>query len=144
MTPIATLAPLLGMAAITFVLMFGMVITRRRAVMEKKTDPKDLLQRGGKNPWPPQAAQFSDAYQNSLELPILFYAVFMLAIVLRQTDILFVALAWLFVIFRAVQAYVHTTSNTRKYRSYAFRAGALALLAIWILFTWRLLKDTIA
>ncbi len=138
MTPLFALAPLLAMAAITFVLMFGMVITRRRAVMDKKTDPKDLLLRGGKNPWPPQAAQFSDAYQNSLELPILFYAVFILAIVMRQTDFVFVALAWLFVLCRAVQAYVHTTSNTRKYRSYAFRGGALVLLAMWILFAVRL------
>ncbi len=138
MTPLFALAPLLAMAAITFVLMFGMVITRRRAVMDKKTDPKDLLLRGGKNPWPPQAAQFSDAYQNSLELPILFYAVFILAIVMRQTDIVFVALAWLFVICRAAQAYVHTTSNTRKYRSYAFRGGALVLLAMWLLFAVRL------
>jgi hypothetical protein len=139
MSPLATLAPLIAMAAITFVLMFGMVITRRRAVMDKKTDPKDLLTRGGKNPWPPQAAQFSDAYQNSLELPILFYAVFILAVIAAQTDLIFILLAWAFVLFRAVQAYIHTTTNTRKYRSLAFRGGALVLLAIWILFVFRLI-----
>lgn len=138
MTPFVALSPLLAMAAITFILMFGMVITRRKAVMEQKTDPKDLLVRGGKNPWPPQAAQFSDAYQNSLELPILFYAVFILAVILRQIDLVFVALAWVFVLFRGVQAYIHTTSNARKYRSYAFRGGALALLAMWILFAVRI------
>ncbi len=138
MTPFVALSPLLAMAAITFILMFGMVIARRKAVMEQKTDPKDLLVRGGKNPWPPQAAQFSDAYQNSLELPILFYAVFILAVILRQIDLVFVALAWVFVLFRAVQAYIHTTSNARKYRSYAFRGGALALLAMWILFAVRI------
>jgi len=139
MSPLATLAPLIAMAAITFVLMFGMVITRRRAVMDKKTDPKDLLTRGGKNPWPPQAAQFSDAYQNSLELPILFYAVFILAVIAAQTDLIFIVLAWVFVLFRAVQAYIHTTTNARKYRSLAFRGGALVLLAIWILFVIRLI-----
>lgn len=140
MSPLTFLAPLLAMAAITFVLMFGMVITRRRAVMEKQTDPKDLLVRGGSNPWPPQAAQFSDAYQNALELPVLFYAVIILAFITRQADYVFVVLAWLFVLCRAVQAYVHTTSNTRKYRSYAFRAGAFALVVMWAWFAIRLLS----
>ena len=138
MSTLAILAPLLAMAALTFILMFGMVLTRRRAVLDKKVKPKDLLIRGGNNPWPPQAAQFGDAYQNSLELPILFYAVVMLAFITRQADIIFVALAWIFVLCRLVQAYVHTTSNVRKYRSLAFRAGALVLFALWILFTVRL------
>jgi len=139
MSTFSILAPLLAMAALTFVLMFGMVITRRRAVMDKKVDPKDLLIRG-KNPWPPQAAQFGDAYQNSLELPILFYVVVILAFVTRQADIIFVTLAWVFVLCRATQAYVHTTSNTRKYRSWAYRAGAIVLFAIWILLTARLVS----
>lgn len=137
----STLAPLIAMAALTFVLMFGMVLTRRRAVMDKKTNPKDLLVRGGKNPWPPQAAQFSDAYLNSLELPILFYAVFILAIIAGSIDNIFLVLAWLFVLCRAAQAFIHTTSNTRKYRSLAFRAGALVLFAMWVLFTIQLFSE---
>jgi hypothetical protein len=138
MSTLAILAPLLAMAAITFVLMFGMVLTRRRAVMDKKTDPKDLLVRGGKNPWPPQAAQFGDAYSNSFELPAVFYALVIVAFITKQADTIFVALSWAFVLCRAVQAYVHTTSNTRKYRSYAFRAGALVLFAVFLLLTFRL------
>lgn len=128
----AILAPLFAMAAITFVLMFGMVVTRRRAVMDKKTDPNDLLTRGGKNPWPPQAAQFSDAYSNSLELPMLFYVVVILAFTTRQADLVFLLVSWLFVVFRVLQAYIHTTTNARKYRSLAFRGGALTLVVLWI------------
>lgn len=139
MSTLTILAPLLVMAAITFVLMFGMVITRRRAVMDKQVDPKDLLVRGGKNPWPAKPAQFSDAYSNSLELPLLFYAVVILAFITRQADFIFVLLAWLFVFCRAAQAYIHTTSNARKYRSYAFRAGALTLVVMWVWFAIRLI-----
>jgi hypothetical protein len=141
MSTLTIVAPLLVMAAITFILMFGMVLTRRRAVMEKKTDPKDLLIRGGNNPWPPQAAQFSDAYQNSLELPVLFYAVGVLTLITGHANTTFVVLSWLFVLCRAVQAYVHVTSNTRKYRSYAFRAGALVLFFIWAALTNRLITS---
>ena len=141
MSTLIVLGPLLAMAAITFVLMFGMVITRRRAVMEKKTDPKDLLVRGGSNPWPPQAAQFSDAYQNSLELPVLFYAVGVLTLITGHANAAFDVLSWLFVLCRAVQSYVHVTSNTRKYRSYAFRAGAIVLFFIWASLTNRLITS---
>lgn len=138
MSNLAVLGPLLTMALITFILMFGMVLTRRKAVAEKKTDPKDLLVRGGKNPWPPQAAQFSDAYQNSLELPILFYALSILTLMTGYANTTFVVLSWLFVACRAVQSYIHVTTNARKYRSYAFRTGALVLFAIWVALTYRL------
>lgn len=139
MNNLVVLGPLLAMAALTFVLAFGMVMTRRRAVMQKKTNPKDLLIRGGKNPWPPQAAQFSDAYLNSLELPIVFYALSILTLLTGFANTTFVILSWLFVLCRAVQAYVHVTSNTRKYRSYAFRSGAVVLFAIWLVLTYRLI-----
>lgn len=141
MSSLVVLGPLLAMALITFVLMFGMVLTRTRAVKDKKTDPKDLLVRGGKNPWPAQAAQFSDAYQNSLELPIVFYALSILTIFTGFANTTFVVLSWLFVFFRLVQAYIHVTSNTRKYRSYAFRGGALTLAAIWIALVYRLIAS---
>jgi hypothetical protein len=139
MSTLIVLGPLLAMALITFILMFGMVLTRTRAVKQKKTNPKDALIRGGKNPWPPQAAQFSDAYHNSLELPVVFYALSILTIFTGYANTTFVVLSWLFVLCRAVQASIHVTSNTRKYRSYAFRAGALVLFAIWAALTYRLI-----
>lgn len=137
MTAQMILAPLVAQAALTFYLMAGMMLLRRRAVMEKKVKPKDLLIRAGGNPWPPRVAQFGDAYLNSFELPILFYVVMILAFITRTADLLFVLLAWVFVALRVTQAIVHTTSNIRKYRSNAFRAGAAVLLAMWVLFAIR-------
>jgi len=133
MTTFAVLAPLLAQVFITFLLMFGMVVTRRRAVLDKQVDPKDLALRGT-NPWPRQAAQFGDAYQNSLELPVVFYALVIVAFVTKEADVVFVVLSWIFVLCRIVQAYVHTTSNIRKYRSLAFRGGAavLFIMLIWL------------
>ncbi len=133
MTTLAILGPLLAQAFITFLLMFGMVITRRRAVRDGAVKTEDLLLRGS-NPWPPRAAQFGDAYQNSLELPVVFYALVIVGLVTKEADLVFVTLSWLYVLCRAAQAYVHTTSNTRKYRSLSFRAGALVLLLmlIWL------------
>lgn len=137
MTAQMILAPLVAQVALTFYLMAGMILLRRRAVAEKRVNPKNLLIRGGDSPWPPRVAQFGDAYQNCFELPILFYVVMILAFITRTADLLFVLLAWVFVALRATQAIVHTTTNIRKYRSNAFRAGAVVLMAMWILFAIR-------
>ena len=50
---------------------------------------------------------------------------------------LFVVLAWVFVIFRLLQAYVHVTSNKVRLRGVFFGVSALALAIMWIIFIVR-------
>ena len=54
--------------------------------------------------WPARANQVANAFSNQFELPVLFYVLTILAIATRHADILFVTLAWLFVVFRIGQA----------------------------------------
>jgi hypothetical protein len=130
------LAPLFVQVALTFAILLGMSLTRRRALLDKKVKSKDIALRQPK--WPAQPTQFANAYLNLFELPLLFYVLTLLVLFTRQADLLFVCLSWIFVVCRAVQAYVHVTSNTQPYRSYAFRAGAAALLAMWVVFLLRI------
>jgi hypothetical protein len=62
-----------------------------------------------------------------------------LAIITRQADLLFVALAWLFVVLRLVHAYIHLTSNHVGRRFAVFAASALVLLIMWVIFAVRIL-----
>jgi hypothetical protein len=55
--------------------------------------------------------QVGYSYSNQFELPVLFYVLTILAWMTRHADLAFVVLAWIFVIFRYLQAYVHVTSN---------------------------------
>ena len=70
---------------------------------------------------------------------MLFYVLTILAIITKQADLLFVVLAWLFVVLRLVHAYIHLNSNHLGRRFAAFAAAALVLLAMWVIFTVRLL-----
>ena len=50
--------------------------------------------------WPQHALQVGNAFSNQFELPVLFYVLTILAIITRQADLLFVVLAWVFVLSR--------------------------------------------
>ena len=65
----------------------------------------------GEPNWPPPALQAGNSFSNQFELPVLFYVVIILAWITRKADLVFVVLAWIFVLARIGQAYVHNTSN---------------------------------
>jgi hypothetical protein len=50
-----------------------------------------------------------------------------------------VVLAWIFVLMRLGQAYVHTTSNVVMRRGSFYVVGALVLMAMWVIFAVRIL-----
>jgi hypothetical protein len=62
-----------------------------------------------------------------------------LASVLRHADLLFVVMAWIFVLLRLAHAYVHVTSNRVQARGTVWVAGALVLLIMWVIFAVRIL-----
>lgn len=130
------LAPLFVQVALTFCILIGMSLHRRRAVLDKKVKAKDIALRQQK--WPERATQFANCYLNQLELPVLFYVLTLLVLFTRQADMFFVLMSWVFVILRIVQASIHVTVNHVKYRSYSFRAGAVVLCVMWIVFALRI------
>ena len=83
--------------------------------------------------------QIANAYQNQLELPVLFYVLTILAIITRHADFLFVVLAWVFVVLRLLHVYIHLTSNRLARRFAVFAAGAVVLAVMWAIFIVRLL-----
>jgi len=89
--------------------------------------------------WPARTTQVANAFSNQFEVPVLFYVLIVLLIATRHADLLFVVLAWLFVITRLVQAGIHVTDNVvlRRFRAYA--AGVLVLLVMWIIFAVEML-----
>ena len=87
----------------------------------------------------PHETQIANAYNNQLELPVLFYVLTILAIVTRHADFLFVVLAWVFMLLRLVHVAIHLTSNNLGRRFAAFAAGAVVLAVMWIIFIVRIL-----
>jgi hypothetical protein len=75
-------------------------------------------------------------------MPVLFYALTILALFTRTGDLLFVVPAWIFVALRLAHAYVHVTSNRVARRALCFLAGAAVLCVMWIVFAIRILAGT--
>ena len=132
MTVQAVLAPVFVMVALTFVLLFWMGGARYASVRRGETRVRDIAL--GQPAWPQRVQQISNCYHNQLQLPLLFYVVVILAYILHKADLLFVLLAWVFVVLRILHAAVHTGSNRVGRRFQVFLAGALVLLAMWVEF----------
>lgn len=133
----AVLLPLFVEVALTFCMMLGMMYWRTSALRRGETRFSDIAMREPN--WPKRPTQFANAFSNQFELPVLFYVLTILSIITRHADFIFVVLAWIFVVFRILQAVVHVTSNNVRLRGAFYGVGALVLLAMWIIFMVRIL-----
>jgi hypothetical protein len=133
----AVLLPLFVEVLLTFALMFGMMYYRMRALRSGETRLSEIAMREPN--WPKRATQFAYAFSNQFELPVLFYVLTLLAIMTRHADVLFVTLAWLFVVFRVLQAAIHVTNNDVRLRGGFYGIGALVLVIMWVIFIVRIL-----
>jgi hypothetical protein len=133
----AVLLPLFVEVALTFVLLFWMGGARFAAVKRGDVHPRDVAL--GQPNWPKRETQIANAYHNQLQLPVLFYLLTVLAIITRHADLLFVVLAWVFVVLRLVHAYIHVTSNRMVQRFAAFAVAAIVLALMWAIFVLQIL-----
>lgn len=133
----AVLLPLFVQVALTFVLWSWMAYYRATAIHSGHVHPRDVALREPN--WPPYVLKVSNAAHNQLELPMLFYVLTVLAIIAHKADLLFVVLAWIFVIARLAHAYIHVTSNQIWIRGPVFGIGLIVLIVMWIIFIVRIL-----
>jgi hypothetical protein len=132
MTIQEVLLPLFLEVILTFVLLFWLAPLRASDFSSGRTRPQDVALREPN--WSQRSMQVAYSYSNQFELPVLFYVLTILAWVTRHADLMFVVLAWVFVIFRYLQAYVHVTSNQVRLRGAFFGVSALVLAIMWIIY----------
>jgi len=106
-----------------------MAFLRTTCVMSGSVATRDIALREPN--WPAHATQVANAFHNQLELPVLFYVLTILAWDTHHAGTVFVALAWLFVILRVIQAIIHVTDNHVRRRGLAFILGAIVLAIMW-------------
>jgi hypothetical protein len=131
------LLPLFVEVLLTFGVMFGMMYFRTTTLRSGETRFEDISLREPN--WPPRATQFGYAFANQFELPVLFYVLTILEIITHHADLLFVLLAWIFVVMRILQATVHVTNNNVRVRGAYYGVGALVLLIMWIIYIVRIM-----
>jgi hypothetical protein len=132
--------PLFVEVILTFALLFWAGALRSRDLRAGTLRPEDIKLREPN--WPTKTTQVSNAYSNQTELPTLFYVLTILAYFSHHAGYLFVALAWVFVIFRILHAWVHVTSNNLNLRGAVFGLGYVVLVVMWVIFIIQELTGT--
>jgi len=122
---------------LTFVLLIMMASSRTASIKSGEVKMRDIAL--GQPAWTARSTQFANAYHNQFQLPVLFYAVVALAMIVHKADLVFVVLAWLFVLMRLLHAYIHASTNQVPRRAQAFFVGAIILFVMWVYFAVRVL-----
>jgi hypothetical protein len=131
MSPQAILLPLFVEVILTFALLFWLAPLRGRD-LKSGVAPEAIALREPN--WSKHTLQVAYAFSNQFELPVLFYVLTVLAYITHQAGVLFVTLAWLFVIFRVLQACIHVTSNVVRLRGAMFGIAAVVLAIMWLIY----------
>ena len=110
----------------------------RAASMKARKQALDDIAMNRPADWDEAATTASNNFKNQFELPVLFFAGIAFALALKITDPALVACAWVFVLARLVQTAIHLGPNKVGPRALAYFAGAVALLAFWIVMAVRI------
>jgi hypothetical protein len=139
MTVQEVLLPLFAEVILTFVLLFSLAPSRTSDFSTGVTRPENIALREPN--WSRRTLQIGYSYSNQFELPVLFYVLTILAYFTHRAGVVFVVLAWIFVIFRYLQAYVHVTSNKVRLRGSFFIVSAIALAIMWVIYIVEILTS---
>jgi hypothetical protein len=129
MKDLSILKPVFVQVTLTFVLLFWMAKERLGAF---RSGGVTVPGAGQRPVWSGRAGTISNAFHNQLELPMLFYAVVVFALIADAVDWEMIWLAWAYAGFRVIQAIIHTTYNQIPHRFVAFLLSNIALIAMWV------------
>ena len=135
----AVLLPLFVEVLLTFGLWIWMAQLRTRDFSSGAVQPQEIALREPK--WPKRTTQVAHSFANQFELPVLFYVLTILAYMTHRAGWAFVILAWVFVIFRLLHAYVHTTNNVVRLRGSLYGVAAAALIVNWLIYIVEILTS---
>ncbi|HEV2000404.1 MAG TPA: MAPEG family protein [Xanthobacteraceae bacterium] len=137
MSTAVVLAPVFAQVLLICIINFGMARMRVGHTRRREVKIRDIAL--GQDAWPERATQFGNNYRNQFELPVLFFALVAFALIAGKANLLFVVMAWIFVLARYVHAFIHVTSNWVPRRFFAFTVGSITLYLMWLIFAVRII-----
>lgn len=119
---------MLAQMTLAFVLLVLLPIGRITAMRAKKV----TLDAVDRPIFPKWATQVADCFNNQFQMPVLFYALIVLALTLHATTQAMVWQAWAFVALRWVHASVFVTTNFVPLRFLSFLISCVLVLSIFL------------
>src|SRR3954470_18240766 len=128
----AILWPTLVLAALIFAVWGTLIVQRYGHIRRNPPTAADLDNREAAMRYFRPVEMSGNNLANLFEMPVLYFALVPLLILMNHADGLEVGLAWLFVLFRALHSYCHIARKTVTSRFIVYLASCAALLAMWI------------
>jgi hypothetical protein len=121
-----------AMVVLTSMVGIVAVVTRVKSVKNGSVKIKYYRTMGGQEV-PEQLTKSTRCFNNMFEVPVLFYVVSTLFVILKTNNELALLLAWVFVGFRVAQAIVHLTYNNVLHRMLTFWGAVISVLSMWVI-----------
>lgn len=125
--------PMYAMVLLTFLIAVCLLANRVRDIRGGRIKIKYFRTLSGEGDPSEGHQKAARQFINLFEVPVLFYAGCLTAMITQMTGTTAVALAWGFVAARALQAAIHLTYNNVKHRMVAYFTGFGCVLALWTL-----------
>ena len=128
--PDALIPPVVSLVALTFAVLLTTAVVRNLAVFRGTASAHYYRDYVTEHPGE-KLERPARAFNNLLQVPMLFYAACALMIASGVVDEVQVTLAWLYVLLRAVHAFAYILWNRLAYRFALFAASTLVLSVLW-------------
>ena len=130
---------ILAMAAQAFLTMAILVLMGRERVPRVMSGEIPMAEVAvERTAYPLKARLLSNSFDNQFQLPVLFYVVALLALMLGGVTWLETIAAGLFVALRLAHAVIHVTTNHLLQRFAVYTTGLAVLAILWLMVLFRL------
>ena len=126
------LYPFVAQGVLVFVSLFVLARRRLTAFAEGKTKGSHFVTFSGDGE-PENVRVAQRSFHNQFEMPVLFFAVCLAAVVFEKDTANMIYVAWAYVGARFIHSCVHLTSNHVKRRFTIFLLSNLVLVSMWIM-----------
>jgi hypothetical protein len=124
----AIFAPFFAQMLLTLVVWVYMYARRIPFIVSLQLKPDQLTPAELARLSPPAVSNPSDNLKNLFEIPTLFYALALYLFVTQRVDGVYMAAAWVFVVFRVLHSLMHCTANIIIVRFWLY---AISTLSLW-------------
>jgi hypothetical protein len=123
--------PMFTIVVLTFVIGFSTGISRLVSAKKGHVDRRYFKLLSGYEP-PDYIVKLGRNFSNLLEVPVLFYVIGIILLVLDINNHIMLGLAWAFVALRIIHSIIHVTYNNPIHRFLAFLLSSSIILIMWI------------
>ena len=128
----AILWPTFAMVALIFTVVMSMAARRFAYIRSHKPRREDFANTAAQKAYFAPIDSAANNLANLFEMPVLFFALVPLLLLFRHADHVQTALAWGFVMLRALHSYIHITAKPALWRFRAYLGSCIVLSVMWI------------